>query len=322
MIEAGESSALLSSVIGSLPLPAFPGMTTPADKYIAILQSRRVLDAVIEKYDLMNVYEQKYIEDTYKVLLSNTNIIDNEDGSITIECLYKGDPKIAADMANFFFENLEIVSREISQERAAKFRLYMQSALDDAFSNLSVAEDSLNLFQKKFNVIDVEGQTTALIEQIAALEIQKINFELEREFLKSTHGDNHPDVKTRARNIEILLSKIASLKKSSDYSNIPLNDLPDVGMNFFRLYRDVQIRQTVVEFLVPQVEQAKIEEKKTVTDLVVLDRAVPFEKKAKPRRSLVCIALTSLGLLVSGGYFWLRDRHGLTREKLQELFPR
>jgi capsule polysaccharide export protein KpsE/RkpR len=187
MIESSDTSTMLSSAIGSLPLPIFPGITTPADKYIAILKSRRVLTAVINKFNLREVSKQKYIEDTYQALLSNTDFSDNEYGSVTIKCLYKGDPKTAADMANYFFENLESVSNELSRERARKFREYMQSALERDLASLKSAEDSLNAFQKKTGVINVEDQTKALIEQIATMEVQKINLEMQRGFLQSNH---------------------------------------------------------------------------------------------------------------------------------------
>lgn len=320
LIEEGETSSLLASVVGSLPLPLTPGIATPADKYIAILKSRRVLDQVIENFDLKTVYDNKYIEDTYKELLSNSSFTDNEDGTVTIECLYKGDPKKASEMTNFFFEKAEQASTELSQERAKKYREYMEAALKDSYRELSLSEDSLNAYQKRYDVIDLEEQTKAIVEQISLLEVQKLSLEMEKEYLESIHEVAYPQIRTLIKNIEVINGKIASLKDSANYTNIPFNAVPDIGLQYLRLYRDVEIRQKVIEFLVPQVEQAKIEEKRTATNLVVIDWAVPAERKVKPKRALLCIAITFLGIVASTAYLYSKERFGITREKIRELF--
>lgn len=321
MIEENEASSLLSSVVGSLPLPFPAAMTTQADKYIAILRSRRVLDAVIDKFNLRDVYRSKYIEDVYKRLLNNVSFLDNEDGTVTIECLFKNEPETAAEMTNFFFVQAESVNIELSQERARKFREYMEAALEDAYKELTIVEDSLNAFQNEQAVINIEEQVKALVEQITLLESKKISLEVQKEYLESIHSADHPEIKELSNNIEILKNKIKALKESSDYSNIPMEDIPDIGLTYLRLYRNVQIKQKIIEFLVPQVEQAKIEEKKTSSNLVVLDWAVPFERKAKPKRAFVCIEITFLSLFLSIAYYWVREHYGITRERLKELFP-
>ncbi len=319
MIEEGDQSSLLSSLVGTIPLPFAQGLTSPADRYIAILKSRRVLDAVIDRFDLKEVYNSRYMEDAYKSLMNNSAFIDNEDGTVTIECLYKEDPVIAAEMANFFFVKAESVSVALSQERARKFREYMELALEDAYRDLAAAEDSLNAFQNMQDVVDIEEQLKALIEQIAVLEVKKMSLEIERDYLESIHTEGHPEVQSLEKNIEIISDKIRSLKTSSDYSNIPLEQVPDLGMMYLRLYRSIEIKQKVIEFLVPQVEQARIEEQKTSSNLVVLDWAVPFERKAKPKRAYVCIGITLLGFIFSSGYYWARERYGISRQTIREF---
>ena len=321
IIEEGDKSSLLSSIMGNIPLPFTQGLATPADKYIAILKSRRVLDEVVDEFDLKELYNKKYIEDVYKVLLNNSGFIDNEDGTVTISCLYKHDPEKAAEMANYFFVVAESVSVELTQERVRRFRQYMESALEDAYKKMAIAEDSLNVFQNSQNVISIEEQLGVLIEQIALLEVQKISLEVQRDYLKSIHTEDNPDVKSLTANIDIISGKIKALKESSDYSNIPFDDVPDLGMTYFRLFRSIEIKQKILEFLVPQVEQARLEEKKTSSNLIVLDWAVPFERKAKPKRAFVCIVITFLSLFLSVGYYWLSEYHGFSREKLKELFP-
>ena len=63
------------------------------DRYLAILKSERALTAVIEKFDLVRVYDitQYQREKTMKELLSNTEFEESEEGSLEIS-VYDKDP--------------------------------------------------------------------------------------------------------------------------------------------------------------------------------------------------------------------------------------
>lgn len=49
------------------------------------------------------------------------------------------------------------------------------------------------------------------------------------------------------------------------------------------------MQKTLYELLIQQYELAKIEEAKTIPTVQVLDRAIPAERKTKPKRSLIVI---------------------------------
>ena len=68
---------------------------------------------------------------------------------------------------------------------------------------------------------------------------------------------------------------------------IPLNEAPDLGLNYIRHYREVSLQQKILEFLLPQYEQAKIQEAKDTPTVQVLDKAVTPVKRKKPKRRLL-----------------------------------
>ena len=79
--------------------------------------------------------------------------------------------------------------------------------------------------------------------------------------------------------------------------------IPGIGVESLRLYCNVAIQQKIIEFLVPLYEQAKINEHKDIPVLLVLDRAVPAEKKSKPQRMLIvflaCVLTLALSVLLA-----------------------
>ena len=62
---------------------------------------------------------------------------------------------------------------------------------------------------------------------------------------------------------------------------------PQAGLAAVRLYRAVITQQKIIEVLAPLYEQAIINEQKDIPVLLVLDKAVPPEKKIKPQRLLI-----------------------------------
>jgi tyrosine-protein kinase Etk/Wzc len=72
-----------------------------------------------------------------------------------------------------------------------------------------------------------------------------------------------------------------------DAINKSVNDLPNLGIEYLRLYREVFARTKILEFLRPMLEQSIYQEKKDVPVIVVVDAAKTPEYKAKPKRIIV-----------------------------------
>ena len=84
--------------------------------------------------------------------------------------------------------------------------------------------------------------------------------------------------------------------KNNQGSLIPLKKLPDDIINFYRYFRNVEIYNAMLEFIIPVYEQSRFEEVKAVPVLQVIDNAVPPEKKSYPPRLLFSFLITSFVL--------------------------
>lgn len=82
-------------------------------------------------------------------------------------------------------------------------------------------------------------------------------------------------------------------------SFVPLEKVPELTMQYIRLYRDLEIQNKILEFALPLYEQAKVDEQKEIPVVLVLDQAVPGERKDTPKRMLIVLASTVLfGILL------------------------
>ena len=75
----------------------------------------------------------------------------------------------------------------------------------------------------------------------------------------------------------------------------------------------------LMEFILPMYEQAKVEEQKSIPTVIIIDKATPPQLKYTPKRGLIILGLSSLGLfflvLVS-----LRAESAVVREIYQNSF--
>lgn len=59
------------------------------------------------------------------------------------------------------------------------------------------------------------------------------------------------------------------------------------------------IQQKILEYVIPLLEQAKVDEQKNIPATLVLDKAVPAERKSKPQRVLIVALATFFVFVIS-----------------------
>ncbi len=275
-----STSSVLKGISGLSKLGGF-GQKANTYNYFAILKSRTTMEKVIQKFDLINVYDlpEHSLEKTIKELSENTRFEDGEDENIVIEVLDK-DPNRVAEMSNYFLEVLNEVNMRISTREAKSNREFIERRLKEANQTLFQAEESLRKYQEKSGIIITPEQTSGF-DAVASLYVMKMKKELEYSILqKSVSSDNNA--------LQQLQMELNELQKK-------VSTIPQTGISSLRLYRELVIQQKIVEFLVPLYEQSRIEEQKDVPVLLVLDKAVKPEKKTKPQRSLI-VLLSTFGI--------------------------
>src|SRR5512140_3112045 len=112
----GAASSVLKGLSGTRGLRGL-GQTEGAYNYFAILKSRTAMEAVVRRFNLIEVYDipDTSMEKTVKALSENTSFETAEDDNITIQVLDK-DPQRAADMANYLVELLNEISIKLGTQ--------------------------------------------------------------------------------------------------------------------------------------------------------------------------------------------------------------
>lgn len=303
----GVSAGLASDLLGKNKL------ADEVDRYEAIFKSERLRLAVIEKFDLIKVYEfdspdiKEPIKNTLKELDANISFKDNKNGTITISAIYKEKAEKSAEMVQFIVAMMDSINRQLATESARNQRIFIERKYMQALDELTKAETALNAFQKQYKVAEIKDQIRASLEASAQIESAAITSEVEYNVLKEALGENHPQVLQAKSKVQELRKQVRRFEQGGLSSDIiiPFEKMPDVGMEYMRLYRNLLLQTKIVEFLTTQYEQAKIQEAKDTPTLLVLDKARVPEWKAKPKRLFIILGGMMIGFMLSVAIIFL-----------------
>jgi len=286
-------------------LRGLSGTQLPLFTYLAILNSRTAMEKVVNKFDLIKVYgiKDSSMEKAVKKLRGNTDFEIDENGVLVIN-VYDEDRRRAADMANYFVEVLNEINIKLNIEEAKNNRIVIERRYLQNLADLKAAEDTLKKFQQRYGIYYLPEQAKAAVEAAAELEAQIIAEEVKLGILQRQLGDDASEVRAVKIQIEEMKKRLNQMKEGNERLKnemtlfVPFKNMPELGLQYLRLYREYEIQNKLLEFIVPLYEQAKIEEQKNIQVVHVLDYAVPPEKKARPFRTLIVLSVFASALVL------------------------
>lgn len=330
-----QQSSGMSAVLGQLgglagAVGGIAGIKNSGDLYVGMLGSRTVADSLISRFKLQDRYEKQVIDDVRRELSANSQIASGKkDGLISISVTDK-DPKFAAELANAYVEELTKLTQTMAISEASQRRLFFERQLKETKEQLANAEVALRTTQEKTGMIQPEGQVQAIIASIAQLRGTIAAKEVQLNAMRTFATGQNPELLRTQEELKGLKAQLQKLEKDqpnkdSDFM-VPTGKIPEAGVEYVRKLRDVKYYETMFELLAKQYELARIDESKDSSMIQVLDKAVPTEKKSKPKRA------TIIGVGILAGVFfgmllaficeaYRRSRHNAqSSTRWQELF--
>ena len=307
-----SSAVALLGQLGSVnPLASLAGsslgLKNPNDLQVAMLKSRTVEDAMIDRFNLMALYREKRKSDARKAFEKVVDIEDGiKDGLIRISVTDK-DPRRAAEMANAYVEEYKKFSATIAVTEASQRRLFFEQQLVQAKEDLANAEEALKQTQQKTGLIQLDGQARAVIESVAQLRGQVAAKEVQIRAMHQFASEQNPDLQLAEQELAGLQSEVARMGAASGRSTgdflMPKGSVPAAGLDYVRKLRDVKYNETIFELLAKQFEIAKIDEARQGSVVQLVDKAIPPDKKSSPKRLLIVACSTIGGFVLA--IFWV-----------------
>ena len=281
-------------------------------RYMAILHSRAVKEQIVERFDLINVYdlaeEEFASEEALSALADNIEfVIDDEYDFMSIE-VFDQDAQRAADISNYFIELLDEENNRLTRQTAGNFRAFVESRYYLAEEERGAMLDSLASFQRKYGVIDLEAQTEAYFSQLAELRASTLQYEIQLNGMRAQFGEGNQQVKNMQSMVEAANQSFQdALDGREMVMPVSQEEAPEMVRQFLNLTMERTIQERILELVAPMLEQARFEEERQSETLQVVDAAVaPFEK-AKPKRMIIVIGATLSAFILALVFVLLLD---------------
>lgn len=248
------------------------------EQMMQILNSREIKDALIRKFNLTVHYDidtnsAHWKTRLYKRLTGEMTIKRTQYGAIEVSVMDE-DPQFASDMANEITNQLDTVKNRVEYERAAAAYKILQEQMDVMNAEVERIDDSIKMIAEH-GVYEYESQSERVMQQYAIAVAQG-----------NTAGMNR--LQAELEKLSVWGPRSAAL-------------------------REVQFKFREYQALCKaKMMNARVDMCNEMPVKFVVEKAIPADKKAYPKKSLIVI-LSTIGAFVLGLFVLL------TIEKIQTL---
>ncbi|ERP31395.1 GumC family protein [Chitinivibrio alkaliphilus] len=322
-----------------LMLSAIGSRSDPLMTQIEIMQTRPLLDEVIEKLHLVDDSGQALTARALRSRFSfsvqpNTNVI-------RLSCRHP-EPEVAAVLINTLADAYIRVNGEMNRQRARAAKEFIEEQLHTQKMILDSTEAALVAYKGDIGSISPDQETQLRIGGIAQLETDLMRLESKRIGARAERRDLQEKLEQPgARNsslfshwrsaLERVNTEIASIEaqKGSLEAKIAarrreLSSLPAQEIKYANLLRDREIQKNHYVQLLSQYEDFRIQEAANISTVKVVEPAIAPDFPVEPNKKKLVVLAVLGGLMVGFGLALIReylDDTPRSLEEIRELLP-
>jgi len=299
-----QQSAAASALASLGAMAGLAGSLTsvknPTDQYVSLMQSTTVQDRLIDRFDLLQVYEADYRFQARRALQKNVRIDPGRrDGLIVVE-VSDVDPQRAADLANAHVEELRRVTNQLAITEAQQRRQFFEEQLQQSKERLAAAQVALQA--TGFTQGALRAEPRAAADEYARLRAEVTAAQVRLQTMRSALSDNAPELQQQQATLAALRAQLARAEQRTE---------GDTGQDYISKYREFKYQETLFDLFARQYEMARLDESREGALIQVVDAAQRPEWKSAPKRAVIA-ATTALAAFM-GLLVFVAARHSLRR---------
>lgn len=324
-----DSNVGIAGALSDLPFGNFLGndANNETNRIVSIIESRTLKEEVIKEFKIMEQGELEYIEQGLEVVDGMLSQEVLPEGTISLSCELGTSwfhpqseedscKQTSQEIVAFVLSKIDSLNKYYKSERARFNRIMVEQRFMQNIEDLADAENALVAYQKEHKAISFEDQVSAAIQSYANLKAEYLQSEIQYNILQRSLPFGDPQLVQRRVELEVMGNKLANIEHSADNQSgyLPgLENIPDRGLEYVRLQRDVEVQSILYKFMIQQYEEAKLKESKNTPTIQVLDQPNLPEKKYGPPRMkyLFVLGLAYIGLLTIYYYRKVEQRFPL-----------
>ncbi len=298
----GGSLGGISSTLKDIGLSKLGGSSGETYEFITILFTRTIRDSMIHRFDLVREYamEGEPMNDVRSEFDDNLEVQFHAEGNYEIS-IWSQDPQKSVEMCSAFVGYANEITNRIQRQEAEKSAFYLEQRIVMMDSVLTALTDSLQRYSRDYRLFSPIDQATASAKALSETKAELLKQEAILGILEQNYGTDDPQVRSTRIVVKQLGEQYERAQTQPGFAgNFALTDAAGVGASYLRLYADFEAHTKLKAFLLPSLEQAKLDINKTAPALLVVDQPVAPEKRDKPKRAFI-----ALGAGVGSGVLFL-----------------
>ena len=341
----GSSGGMLGGLPVNIPginLGALLGAGNEQTNIVmAILNSRTVAENTIRKFHLIERYHAKSIEHALLRFKNRVKFSLEKEGTISVEAItatpfFHPDAEeekarhLCVNMVNYIIQQADSLNRALQTQQARYYRRFIEKRYLENIDSLRSLENRLKAFGEKYGVVALDEQLAASIKMAAEIQGQLLIEQISAEVLKKFVAPDNPEYQKKITKIRALRKQLndfighttAPDKFKQDIASIfpRFSSAPELGVQYLRLKRELEVQKILYEFLTQQYEQAKIQEAKDTPTVQVLDPPRVPILRYRPKRKLFVLFLILFAGILTVCYIFFMEYVGRLRETEPEAY--
>lgn len=216
---------------------------------------------------------------------------------ISLEGIYKlRTTRIVNAIANRYVAE----NAAVNALQAKKSLEFIQGQLPSLRKKMNAAQTALAKYQAKHNIVNVDSQTQAFIQQLANLETDLTQLAVARAGMQARYKPNFPGFSALDKQEQAIRGKISQIQSF-------LSNLPQEEQQYLSLQSDAQVYSQLYATLLAKAQDLSIAKAGTLGTARVVDSAVVPLKPVRPRKALVVIVGLLLGCVLGVAGAFLRN---------------
>lgn len=337
-----QVGGLPGGLLGNLMQTQISTSKLNAESILTIMRSRSLQTDVINTMGLQEDFNSTIMEELLMKFNNALSISDVREGGfgfnpvIAVEVSFTSKyPERAQEVLEYVLAVTDSVAKKVTYKNNFERFEIVENRFHRNVEELAAAEDALKEFQEKHGLFELREQSVLMIEQLAEVRAAMTEAEMKINLLRQTVSSDNRELQNQIRTRNELRNQYDKMLQNSEGDVEvtgfdvfrPMTDMPELGQQFLRLFREVQIQNTIYEYLYPQYEQTKMLLDDSSRNLQIIDEAHLPTYKDGPKRAFIVIGGFMAGLFISLLLIGFREiaRRGAEDEdgkyqKVNELF--
>lgn len=264
------------------------------------------IDLVVNRIDAQpgTIFNLKRLSELSAIQTLQTALAISEKGkeSDVIGVSLDGeDPILTSTILNAIGNEYVRQNEQRTEEEAEKQIAFLDQQLPLLKDQLEKAENEYNTFRSEHGAVNLGAEATALLQSSALAQQRIADLRQQHALLMARFTDDNPA-------LVAVDGQLAEAAKSLESLAGQTRALPPVEQQLVRLQREVTVDTNIYTNLLNSREQLRLLKAGRVSNVRLIDAAVPAESPIRPKRVVLVIAAMFTGLFIGAAIVLMRRR--------------